>query len=298
MATSTTPPSPPATWRNRITRSGGEAPDQLLANPSNWRIHPKAQQDAPAGALDAVGWVQQVLVNRRSGFVVDGHARVALALSETIRDPFADCYGDRHGSSRASPARAVDALWISTRSPITYPGAWPLRQEGMGQVNALLVGSILFAVGGVIDALIGALTWVFTRVGDPPPDNTFVLNPRADLVLFGDTPRQLAASDQTVAVLYHLTFDLIGGLLFAFGVLQTSVAWFALRQGQAWALWVLVVADLIFIAGWGLVISRYAAAGAPLIGGTVLPPNLFVPLVLLIPAAVLAYIGLQSPASA
>ena len=72
----------PATgWRNRITGSGEEAPDQLLVNPANWRIHPKAQQNALAGALDAVGWVQQVLVNRRTGFVVDGHARVGLALS-------------------------------------------------------------------------------------------------------------------------------------------------------------------------------------------------------------------------
>jgi hypothetical protein len=73
--------TPTTAWRNRITGSGEEAPDQLLANPANWRIHPKAQQDALAGALDQVGWVQQVLVNRRSGFVVDGHARVALALS-------------------------------------------------------------------------------------------------------------------------------------------------------------------------------------------------------------------------
>jgi hypothetical protein len=73
--------APTAGWRNRITGAGEEAPDQLLANPANWRIHPKAQQDALAGALDAVGWVQQVLVNRRTGFVVDGHARVALALS-------------------------------------------------------------------------------------------------------------------------------------------------------------------------------------------------------------------------
>jgi redox-sensitive bicupin YhaK (pirin superfamily) len=73
--------APPTTWRNRIAGAGEEAPDQLLANPANWRIHPKTQQDALAGALDAVGWVQQVLVNRRTGFVVDGHARVALALS-------------------------------------------------------------------------------------------------------------------------------------------------------------------------------------------------------------------------
>ena len=33
-------------WRNRIVGHGEEAPDQLLANPKNWRIHPKAQQDA------------------------------------------------------------------------------------------------------------------------------------------------------------------------------------------------------------------------------------------------------------
>ena len=81
MSAKTAVAAPPAGWRNRIVGSGEEAPDQLLANPANWRIHPKAQQDALAGALDAVGWVQQVLVNQRTGFVVDGHARVALALS-------------------------------------------------------------------------------------------------------------------------------------------------------------------------------------------------------------------------
>ena len=51
--TATRVAAPTAAWRNRITGSGEEAPDQLLANPANWRIHPKAQQDALAGALDA-----------------------------------------------------------------------------------------------------------------------------------------------------------------------------------------------------------------------------------------------------
>ena len=68
-------------WRSRITGSGTEAPDQLLANPANFRVHPKAQQDALAGVLDQVGWVQNVLVNQRTGHVVDGHLRVALAIS-------------------------------------------------------------------------------------------------------------------------------------------------------------------------------------------------------------------------
>ncbi len=69
-------------WRSRIVGSGEEAPDQLLANPANWRLHPKAQQDALAGLLGQVGWVQQVLVNRRTGHVVDGHLRVALAIGQ------------------------------------------------------------------------------------------------------------------------------------------------------------------------------------------------------------------------
>ena len=68
-------------WANRITGSGEEAPDQLLANPANYRVHPKAQQQALAGVLDQVGWAQNVLVNQRTGHVVDGHLRVALAIS-------------------------------------------------------------------------------------------------------------------------------------------------------------------------------------------------------------------------
>jgi hypothetical protein len=72
-------------WRSRIVGHGEEAPDQLLANPANWRIHPKPQQDALAGVLDQVGWVQDVIVNRVTGHVIDGHLRVSLAIGR--REP-------------------------------------------------------------------------------------------------------------------------------------------------------------------------------------------------------------------
>jgi hypothetical protein len=77
-----TPTRATAPWRNRIVGSGEEDPTQLLANPANWRIHGKEQQRALAGALSEVGWVAQVLVNRRTGHVVDGHLRVELAISK------------------------------------------------------------------------------------------------------------------------------------------------------------------------------------------------------------------------
>ena len=72
---------PTAPWRNRIVGEGDEDPEQLLANPKNWRIHPSQQQVAVGTVLDTVGWIQRVIVNQRTGHVVDGHIRVSLAIS-------------------------------------------------------------------------------------------------------------------------------------------------------------------------------------------------------------------------
>jgi hypothetical protein len=72
----------PAPWRSRIVGHGEEPPDQLLASPQNWRLHPQGQQEALAGVLGEVGFVQDVIVNKTTGHVVDGHLRVSLAISK------------------------------------------------------------------------------------------------------------------------------------------------------------------------------------------------------------------------
>jgi DNA modification methylase len=82
---SSAPLSANRTWRSRIVRTGEEAPDQLLAHPDQWKVHPQAQQEALAGILGEVGWVQHVIVSERSGYLIDGHARVGLAISR--REP-------------------------------------------------------------------------------------------------------------------------------------------------------------------------------------------------------------------
>lgn len=69
-------------FASRIVGEGYEAPDQLLANPQNWRRHPKAQRDALRSMLRGVGWVQRVIVNRTTGHLVDGHLRVEVALED------------------------------------------------------------------------------------------------------------------------------------------------------------------------------------------------------------------------
>ncbi len=67
-------------WKSRIIGHEEVSPTELLANPRNWRIHPQLQQEALEGVLDEVGWVDEIIVNQHTGFVVNGHLRVALAL--------------------------------------------------------------------------------------------------------------------------------------------------------------------------------------------------------------------------
>lgn len=71
-------------WQNRIVEYAEESPDQLLANPQNWRVHGKMQQVALSGILDDIGFIAPVIVNKQTGHLVDGHLRVSLALRHEI----------------------------------------------------------------------------------------------------------------------------------------------------------------------------------------------------------------------
>lgn len=95
--------------KNRIVGSGEEQLDQIMFNPRNWRIHPLSQQDALKGVLEEVGWVQQVIVNKRTGNLIDGHLRCQLAAREgaqTIPVVYVDVSEDE------------EALVLATLDPI------------------------------------------------------------------------------------------------------------------------------------------------------------------------------------
>src|SRR5689334_15504725 len=69
-------------WRNRIVGYADVPPDQLLANPRNFRRHPKPQQDALSGLIAEVGYLDPVLVQAGTDTVIDGHLRVEQAIRE------------------------------------------------------------------------------------------------------------------------------------------------------------------------------------------------------------------------
>lgn len=82
-------PRPPAkieNFRNRVVGSGVERVDQLVANPNNFRVHPDSQQQALAGAIDEIGFARSILVNRTTGNVIDGHARITIAMRSGVEE--------------------------------------------------------------------------------------------------------------------------------------------------------------------------------------------------------------------
>jgi hypothetical protein len=69
-------------WRSRIVGLTHEPPATLTAHPANPKTHPPDQLTALAAALSELGWISGVLVNDRTGRIIDGHARVTDALAD------------------------------------------------------------------------------------------------------------------------------------------------------------------------------------------------------------------------
>ncbi len=116
-----------AQWQNRIVGYADVDPKTLAPNPQNYRRHPKRQGDAVTGSLNELGWIQDVLVNKTTGRMIDGHLRVELAL--------------QHGAQSVPVkyvelSEAEERLALATLDPLTY----------MAETDAAALGALLEGV--------------------------------------------------------------------------------------------------------------------------------------------------------
>jgi hypothetical protein len=111
-------PQPTEVWKNRIIGYSVERAGDLLGNPHNWRIHTRIQQQAMEGVLGKIGWIDDVIVNKTTQHIVDGHMRVTMAM--------------RVGEHTAVPVKWVELtpeeerLAIATYNPL---GAMAIEDE-------------------------------------------------------------------------------------------------------------------------------------------------------------------------
>jgi hypothetical protein len=108
-------------WDINIVGHDVKPASWFLAHHKNVRIHPRAQIDATEGSLNTLGWVKSVTVNVRTSetwtasergvnTLLDGHARVILALSRGEETPVPIEYVDLNGEQEDLFLLIVDAL--------------------------------------------------------------------------------------------------------------------------------------------------------------------------------------------
>ena len=161
--------------------------------------------------------------------------------------------------------------------------------EPIRWTSPLGVSVLLFMAIGALWIVIGLLAVPLHKRANP--DYLFVSTP-TDTAYFGGIPSELAPPGSSLAKLRTLLLTVISGLLVMAGVLVVSVAWFALREGHPWALATLAIGIALAVGFWALALLPYFQAQIPVTLGD-LPPFMWVPAALLIPATVLGWIGLH-----
>jgi hypothetical protein len=97
-------------FRNRIVGHADIDPITLVPNIKNWRTHPDRQKHVLNSVMTEVGWVGSIIVNKRTGVMLDGHLRAKLAADRgepTVPVTYVDLSEDE------------EALILATLDPIT-----------------------------------------------------------------------------------------------------------------------------------------------------------------------------------
>ena len=135
--------------------------------------------------------------------------------------------------------------------------------------SALGASVALFLFWGVVTAIGWPLAWLAPNVIGFP--HWLVFSPSTDAAFFGASPTALIARDSAILPLARAEMLMLSGAVGSVGVAVASLAWFALRKGERWALVTLGLVPLptLFLAG--VVMMDYAAKGARFALGDVPP---------------------------
>ena len=157
-------------------------------------------------------------------------------------------------------------------------------------ISPLGISVMLFLVYGLVYIVIGALTPVMQNRGIG--SQILIISTRTDGLVFGQPPVDLLRDDPALASLRTILLNIIGGLLFAAGCFHLTITWFGLRQGQAWALIALAIGGLTVLPFYFVALRPYFQPGINLALSD-MPPFMWIPAVLLLPAVALGWLGLS-----
>lgn len=198
-------------WHSRIVRRGEADPRSLKSHPRNWRLHPAAQAQAVSEVLALVGWVKGIIVNERSGYLLDGHLRVEEAIKAGI---------ERVPVKYVDLDEAEETLILTTFDAITR-----MAHADAAALDRLLqsLSSVAAPIQSLLDELAGKGAAIsfdkgsdYVRPDRPLPDTqarvgTYIFKiPRAVFLVWEEQLRQAVgfnANDIATEIMRRLGFE-------------------------------------------------------------------------------------------
>jgi hypothetical protein len=150
---------------------------------------------------------------------------------------------------------------------------------------------VLFLLYGAINVLAAVFVPLSLHMnGAGGAGGALVLDSEADAMLVGRTLADLDRADPRLGAFLVSLMDTMCAYMMAFAIVHLGVTWFALRQGRAWALWVLLVGDLAIFPYYMVIGQTYARLGVSAVGG-LLPLVVFA--LIILAATVVGWFGLR-----
>jgi hypothetical protein len=166
------------------------------------------------------------------------------------------------------------------------PNLWSFRWR-----SRLGLAVVLFLLYGAINVFASVFVPLLLQMnGAGGAGGALVLDSEADAMLVGRTLADLDRADPRLGAFLVSLMDTMCAYMMAFAIVHLGVTWFALRQGRAWALWVLLIGDLAIFPYYMVIGQTYARLGVSAVGG-LLPLVVFA--LIILAATVVGWFGLR-----
>ena len=157
--------------------------------------------------------------------------------------------------------------------------------------SPLGISVTLFLIHGLLWVLIGSLTPFFWGNSPLKPPG-LIMSYRTDKALLGDEPEKVIKENKPFHKAMGVAVSMLAGMLVVAGTLTIAIAWFGLRNGQAWGLIVLAITGVIVLPFWWQVFKPYSDVGIKITLADT-PPLIWIPALLYLPAIILGWLGLK-----
>ena len=157
------------------------------------------------------------------------------------------------------------------------PGPVQFRWRSLLGVS---VGQFLL-FGILLNIVPALLVPLLLHLNGPAGAGWLVVSNQADATLIGRSLAEVGKHEPRLGAFFVSFMDTMCAYMMSFGIVYVTIAWFALRRGQWWAFWTLVVSSLVVLPYYALIAVTYASFGVSL--NDLYRP--FSPVVLLVAAA-------------